>query len=159
MCSALARPHPCQPEGQAADSAGRQLRPGAIPAADAEAGARRSRSAFRTARPGIFPPAASFVAKWYLDAAQSLVRERRPAGAARRRAQGPIGREGAMRAAIFRGGDLVVDTLPAPVPAQGQVLVKTLACGICGSDLHAAKHAHRMVEVTKRIPGRTPMDL
>jgi 2-desacetyl-2-hydroxyethyl bacteriochlorophyllide A dehydrogenase len=34
-----------------------------------------------------------------------------------------------------------------------------LSCGICGSDLHAAKHAHRMVEVTKRIPGRVPMDL
>lgn len=64
-----------------------------------------------------------------------------------------------MRAAIFRGGDLVVDTLPDPVPAQGQVRVKTLACGICGSDLHAAKHAHRMVAVTKRIPGRVPMDL
>jgi 2-desacetyl-2-hydroxyethyl bacteriochlorophyllide A dehydrogenase len=64
-----------------------------------------------------------------------------------------------MRAAIFRGGDIVVDTLPEPVPAIGQVLVKTLACGICGSDLHAAKHARRMVEVTKRIPGRVPMDL
>lgn len=64
-----------------------------------------------------------------------------------------------MKAAIFRGGDLVVDTTPDPVPALGQVLVKTLACGICGSDLHAAKHAHRMVEVTKRIPGRKPMDL
>jgi threonine dehydrogenase-like Zn-dependent dehydrogenase len=64
-----------------------------------------------------------------------------------------------MKAAIFRGGDIVVDMLPEPVPAQGQVLVKTLACGICGSDLHAAKHAHRMVEVTRRIPGRVPMDL
>ena len=64
-----------------------------------------------------------------------------------------------MRAAIFRGGDIVVDILPAPMPAMGQVLVKTLACGICGSDLHAAKHAHRMVEVTKRLPGRVPMDL
>ena len=64
-----------------------------------------------------------------------------------------------MKAAIFRGGDLVVDTIPDPVAALGQVLVKTLACGICGSDLHAAKHAHRMVEVTKRIPGRKPMDL
>ena len=52
-----------------------------------------------------------------------------------------------MKAAIFRGGDIVVDTLPAPVPAAGQALVKVLACGICGSDLHAAKHAHRMVEV------------
>ena len=64
-----------------------------------------------------------------------------------------------MKAAIFRGGDIVVDTLPEPVPARGQVLVKTLACGICGSDLHAAKHAHRMVAVTRRIPGRVPMDL
>ena len=64
-----------------------------------------------------------------------------------------------MRAAIFRGGDIVVDTLPEPEPAEGQVLVKTLACGICGSDLHAAKHAHRMAEITRRIPGRIPMDL
>ncbi len=63
-----------------------------------------------------------------------------------------------MRAAIFRGGDIVVDTLPEPVPRQGQVLVKTLACGICGSDLHAAKHSHRMAAITKRIPGRVPMD-
>jgi threonine dehydrogenase-like Zn-dependent dehydrogenase len=64
-----------------------------------------------------------------------------------------------MKAAIFRGGDIVVDSLPEPVPAVGQVLVKTLACGICGSDLHAAKHAHRMAAVTRRIPGRVPMDL
>jgi threonine dehydrogenase-like Zn-dependent dehydrogenase len=64
-----------------------------------------------------------------------------------------------MKAAIFRGGDIVVDSLPEPVPAIGQVLVKTLACGICGSDLHAATHAHRMVAVTRRIPGRVPMDL
>ncbi|UYN93105.1 MAG: zinc-binding dehydrogenase [Enhydrobacter sp.] len=64
-----------------------------------------------------------------------------------------------MRAAIFRGGDIVVDAVPDPVPGEGQALVRTLACGICGSDLHAAKHAHRMVEVTKRVPGRVPMDL
>lgn len=64
-----------------------------------------------------------------------------------------------MKAAIFRGGDIVVDTIPDPVPAAGQALVKVLSCGICGSDLHAAKHAHRMVAVTRRIPGRTPMDL
>jgi 2-desacetyl-2-hydroxyethyl bacteriochlorophyllide A dehydrogenase len=64
-----------------------------------------------------------------------------------------------MKAAIFRGGDIVVDTMPEPVPAQNQALVKVLSCGICGSDLHAAKHAHRMVAVTKRMPGRTPMDL
>jgi threonine dehydrogenase-like Zn-dependent dehydrogenase len=64
-----------------------------------------------------------------------------------------------MRAAIFRNGEIVVDTMPEPRPAAGQVLVKTLACGICGSDLHARKHAHRMVELARRLPGRKPMDL
>src|ERR1700733_8282106 len=64
-----------------------------------------------------------------------------------------------MRAAIFRNGEIVVGTLPEPEPAAGQVLVKTLACGICGSDLHARKHAHRMVELARHFPGRKPMDL
>ena len=64
-----------------------------------------------------------------------------------------------MRAAIFRNGEIVVDTLAEPVPVAGQVLVKTLACGICGSDLHARKHAHRMVELSRHFPGRKPMDL
>ena len=64
-----------------------------------------------------------------------------------------------MRAAIFRNGEIVVDTLPEPRPEAGQVLVKTLACGICGSDLHARKHARHMVELSKHLPGRTPMDL
>src|SRR6202035_262960 len=64
-----------------------------------------------------------------------------------------------MRAAIFRNGEIVLDTMPEPRPAAGQVLVKTLACGICGSDLHARKHAHRMVEMSRFFPGRKPMDL
>jgi threonine dehydrogenase-like Zn-dependent dehydrogenase len=64
-----------------------------------------------------------------------------------------------MRAAIFRNGEIVVDTMPEPKPGAGQVLVKSLACGICGSDLHARKHAHRMVELSKFLPGRKPMDL
>src|SRR6478736_4110433 len=63
-----------------------------------------------------------------------------------------------MRAAIFRGGEIVVDTLPEPAPAAGQVLVKSLACGICGSDLHARKHARHMVRMAERM-GRKPMDL
>ncbi|MGN1289744.1 MAG: zinc-binding dehydrogenase [Bradyrhizobium sp.] len=64
-----------------------------------------------------------------------------------------------MRAAIFRNGEIVVDQMPEPKPGAGQVLVKSLACGICGSDLHARKHAHRMVELSKFLPGRTSMDL
>ena len=64
-----------------------------------------------------------------------------------------------MRAAIFRNGEIVTDTIGEPKPGAGQVLVKTLACGICGSDLHARKHAHRMVELSRHMPGRKPMDL
>jgi threonine dehydrogenase-like Zn-dependent dehydrogenase len=64
-----------------------------------------------------------------------------------------------MKAAVFRGGDILVGEVPEPTPSAGQVLVKTLACGICGSDLHAAKYAPRMVEMSKRLPGRVPMDL
>lgn len=64
-----------------------------------------------------------------------------------------------MKAAIFRGGDIVVGEVAEPKPAAGQVLVKTRCCGICGSDLHYAKHAPHMVELSMRIPGRTPLDL
>ncbi|KAB7741146.1 zinc-binding dehydrogenase [Parvibaculum sedimenti] len=64
-----------------------------------------------------------------------------------------------MRAAIFRDGDLVVDTMPEPKPAEGQVVVKTLACGICGSDLHAFHHAPKMVDAAKRSGSSFVMDL
>ena len=51
-----------------------------------------------------------------------------------------------MRAAVMRNSKLVVDTVADPIPGPGEVLVKTLACGICGSDLHALKHIRRFVE-------------
>jgi threonine dehydrogenase-like Zn-dependent dehydrogenase len=54
-----------------------------------------------------------------------------------------------MRAAVMREGKLLVDTLPEPEPGPGEVLVKTLACGICGSDLHVLKHAERLVEAAR----------
>jgi threonine dehydrogenase-like Zn-dependent dehydrogenase len=63
-----------------------------------------------------------------------------------------------MRAAVFRQGSIVVDTLDDPVPAEGQVLVKTLACGICGSDLHAAKHPRQFADLGRRSGGRFSMD-
>ena len=42
-----------------------------------------------------------------------------------------------MRAVICRHHGLVCEDMNDPVPQAGQVLVGTLACGICGSDLHA----------------------
>src|SRR5262245_116418 len=64
-----------------------------------------------------------------------------------------------MRAAIFRKGEIVVGDVADPRPGPGQVLVKTLACGICGTDLHARMHAEKMVEMSRYLPWRKPMDL
>jgi threonine dehydrogenase-like Zn-dependent dehydrogenase len=50
-----------------------------------------------------------------------------------------------MRAAVMRQKRIVAETVPDPVPGPGEVLVKTLACGICGSDLHALQHADQMM--------------
>jgi threonine dehydrogenase-like Zn-dependent dehydrogenase len=63
-----------------------------------------------------------------------------------------------MRAAVFRQGDIVVDKVPDPVPQAGQVLVKTLCCGICGTDLHAAKHTNQFVERARMAGGRWTLD-
>jgi threonine dehydrogenase-like Zn-dependent dehydrogenase len=52
-----------------------------------------------------------------------------------------------MRATIMRNGALVVEEVPDPTPGPGQVLVKTLACGICGSDLHALEHGDKLVQL------------
>ncbi len=63
-----------------------------------------------------------------------------------------------MRAAIFRKGGLVVDTVPDPVLAEGQVLVRTRACGICGTDLHAARFPAEFTELARRTGGRWNFD-
>jgi threonine dehydrogenase-like Zn-dependent dehydrogenase len=54
-----------------------------------------------------------------------------------------------MRAAILRQGRMVVDDVPDPRPGPGQVLVETIACGICGSDLHTVDHAAPMVTAAR----------
>src|SRR5882724_1679201 len=64
-----------------------------------------------------------------------------------------------MRAAVMRNQRLVTADLPRPEPGPGEVLVKTLACGICGSDLHALKHADAFVETSRRAGNSRVMDL
>jgi threonine dehydrogenase-like Zn-dependent dehydrogenase len=64
-----------------------------------------------------------------------------------------------VRAAVMRNAQLVVDTVPDPIPLEGEVLVKTLACGICGSDLHALKHADKMVEAARETGAPFALDL
>jgi threonine dehydrogenase-like Zn-dependent dehydrogenase len=64
-----------------------------------------------------------------------------------------------MRATVMRNKKLVVADIATPEPGSGEVLVKTLACGICGSDLHALKHAERLVDGARRSGGPFIMDL
>lgn len=64
-----------------------------------------------------------------------------------------------MRAAVLNSGELRVrDDVPEPVPGFGQVLVEVAACGICGSDLHFAKHGHTMLELGKQMEGMPAME-
>ena len=64
-----------------------------------------------------------------------------------------------MRAAVMRAGRIVADTLPDPEPGRGQVLVRTLSCGICGSDLHALHHADQMLAAARESGMPATMDL
>jgi threonine dehydrogenase-like Zn-dependent dehydrogenase len=58
-----------------------------------------------------------------------------------------------MKAVIRRDRRLVCDEIPELEPGEGQVLVRTLACGICGSDLHALHHMEHMIELSRRGGG------
>ena len=72
-----------------------------------------------------------------------------------------------MRACVMRQGRLVVDDTADPRPEAGQMLVRILACGICGSDLHFLRHGDTMVSMTdEMLPsmgahamGMAPIDL
>ena len=41
--------------------------------------------------------------------------------------------------------------MASPTPGPGQVLCKTLVCGICGSDLHALDHYDHMIDITEQM--------
>ena len=59
-----------------------------------------------------------------------------------------------MKAAVLNSGALLVrDDAPEPVPGFGQVLVGVVACGICGSDLHFAKHGQTMLDLGAQMEG------
>jgi threonine dehydrogenase-like Zn-dependent dehydrogenase len=51
----------------------------------------------------------------------------------------------------MRRGELVVDTVPDPIPGEGEVLVRTLACGICGSDLHVVQHFDTLLDTGQEM--------
>lgn len=55
-----------------------------------------------------------------------------------------------MKAAVLHKGAMSIATIPDPVPASGQVLVAPLACGVCGSDLHARDHTLHLCNLLHR---------
>ena len=58
-----------------------------------------------------------------------------------------------MRAALMERGAIRVENVPDPTPAAGEVVVKSVACGICGSDLHAALHTEEFVATSRAAGG------
>ena len=55
-----------------------------------------------------------------------------------------------MHAVVRRPGQLTYEEITEPVPGEGQVLVRTLACGICGTDLHAFHHLGGFLDGLRR---------
>jgi 2-desacetyl-2-hydroxyethyl bacteriochlorophyllide A dehydrogenase len=65
-----------------------------------------------------------------------------------------------MRAAVLRAGRMVCrDDVDDPVPGPGQVLVDVRACGICGSDLHFAKHGEEALALGEQLTGMPLADV
>jgi threonine dehydrogenase-like Zn-dependent dehydrogenase len=58
-----------------------------------------------------------------------------------------------MRAVVMRSGRLEAAEAAIPRPGPREVLVKTLACGICGSDLHCVAHGHQLLASAKEVTG------
>ena len=58
-----------------------------------------------------------------------------------------------MEAVTMERGMLRKVEVDEPIPKKGEVLVKSIACGICGSDLHAAKHTEDFVKTSRESGG------
>ena len=56
-----------------------------------------------------------------------------------------------MKAVTCTKAELAVTELPTPEPARGQLLVKVLRCGICGSDLHARHNCDELADITAEV--------
>ena len=56
-----------------------------------------------------------------------------------------------MKAVVCQNAELRVEVLPDPVPAKGHALLKVLACGICGSDLHMRHHCNELKALNDQV--------
>ena len=56
-----------------------------------------------------------------------------------------------MKAVVCHQTNLSVADLPDPVPGPGQLLLEVTRAGICGSDLHARKHADHLADIASAV--------
>lgn len=63
-----------------------------------------------------------------------------------------------MKVMALLDGTFTLEQIPDPTPSAGQILVKPLACGVCGSDLHAKDHSAHLCDLLHRAGFRNFMD-
>lgn len=56
-----------------------------------------------------------------------------------------------MKAVTCTNAEFRVEELPTPEPEPGQLLIKVLRCGICGSDLHARHNCDELADITAEV--------
>lgn len=56
-----------------------------------------------------------------------------------------------MKAVVCQNGKLDVRDIPRPEPGEGNVLLKVLRAGICGSDLHARTHCDDTADIAAEV--------
>ena len=56
-----------------------------------------------------------------------------------------------MKTVVMRDNKVQVEKAPMPEPGSGQVLVRSRACGICGSDLHITRKAQEILAFYQQL--------
>lgn len=62
-----------------------------------------------------------------------------------------ISKPALMKAAICQQGAFTVQEMPRPEPGPGQLLLRVVRAGICGSDLHARQHADQLADLAAEV--------
>ena len=58
-----------------------------------------------------------------------------------------------MKAAYLLRDQILVGEVPDPVPARGQALVRTRACGLCASDVHLLHGGQQVIDLSRKYGG------
>lgn len=56
-----------------------------------------------------------------------------------------------MKSIVMQDGGICLKLVDKPKPQAGQVLVRSLACGICGSDVHMTRHTNEVFDLYRTL--------